>query len=280
MKQLNKKLLGALSDDNKLRLLANETFDYDIVYKDIKANERHSRSIICSIPFALKRFVNFIDAQIALDNNDQYDKRKSPEALEYANESYVHMLRLSNDEDVADCMLGIKSAVNFYSVDLNKAIEAYIKFVATDLMCIPADAYVIDKPIYYLTPSEQCNNRLLDIESMETSSALKDTNYNVILIPLLFSNNEYVSIYDSYAQHQWEKHLYTVTHLASTSPGIRIPDLNNLGKSENVWRLVMGAELFEIWNSHELALSHISDYPFVTETYKTIENHDFRAQAD
>lgn len=253
MKQVNKKLFAAGTAENMFRLLKNETFDYDFFYTPPDVPDEWA--IVRYIPFHTQRFRAWIIAKVNDDNNAQHDKIKSFESLEHAFTSYNHMMKLASEESVIDCLLGNKKAVDFYSVNMNEVLTHYVDMVATKLMCIDKDAYYIGK----------CKGNFYMTEEI--------SEVNTILIPIRINSSNYNGIYGEDKRNAFYKHLKTIVHYATSTCVPSMPEFDKEIPTALEFE-AMANDLFDLWQHVELDQSHISDYPFVAESYKFIENHD------
>lgn len=266
MKTLDSRISILNTEENLLSLFSRETFDYDVQYKTPNVRCAADK-VAVELPFNAYAFMEWVDDKVEQDNNDQVDKIEAVDALEYANISFTHMLRLTSDENVVDVLSGKMNPVDFYEVSLDKAIESYVEFVMEHLMSIPTSDYEILPVVEYLDPSGDTKDVGKDI-----FAAIEKR--KVLMIPIQFKNPDCSILFEmkSKALHFYRQ-LINVTQFAVDNDDERQIRTCNLSL-EQIYKhfTKLNASLFELWENSELEFAHISDHPFVKESYKLEPN--------
>lgn len=267
MKTLDSRISVLNTTENLLSLLSRETFDYDVQYKTPNVARNPNRAAV-EIPFDADAFMTWVDDKVEQENDDQSDRIRSADALEHANISFAHMLRLTPDENVVDVLSGKMNPVDFYAVSLDKAIEAYVEFVMEYLMSIPASSYEVLPVVEYLDPSGNTQDVGKDIFATVEK-------HKVLMIPVQFKNPDYSILFDLKSKMlHFYRQLINVTQFAVDNDEderqIKTCELS----LEQIYKRFtkLSASLFELWENSELEYEHISDHPFVEETYKLEPN--------
>lgn len=268
MKKLDSRISVLNTPENLLSLLARETFDYDVQYKTPNTEAEHNRAII-EIPFDADAFMTWVDDKVEQENEDQADKVRAADAFEHANISFAHMLRITSDENVVDVLSGKMNPVDFYQVSLDKAIESYVEFVMERLMSITSSSYEILPVAYYLDPSG-------DTKDIGKDLFATIEEHKVIMIPVQFKNPDYSIEFDMESKMlHFYRQLINVTQFVVDNDDERQIRTHELSFEQCYKHFTkLSANLFELWENGELEYEHISDHPFVEETYKLEPNEE------